>query len=92
MPQVTGQLFMRDMGPNEHSATAQREGKRIVMVCGILSVDEKLIKTEHQYTVFGNEDGGILALTMLTDTPIDHGREFIGYTPEGILCAPIWRV
>ena len=90
MPDVTGQLFMRDMGPDEHSANPK--GKRIVMVCGILSVDESQFKSETQYTVVGQAFEGLLNLTLPLDSGIDHGKEFIGNTPSGILCAPIWRV
>ena len=92
MPQVTGQLFMRDMGPNEHSSVADRKGKRIVMVCGILSVDESLLKTETQYTVVGNEHGGVLSLNLPMGYTVEHGERFLGNTPGGILTSPIWRV
>jgi hypothetical protein len=92
MPQVTGQLFMRDMGPNEHSSTAVRKGKRIVMVCGILSVDESLLKTETQYTVVGNEHAGVLSLDLPIDYAIEYGDRFLGFTAGGILTSPIWRV
>jgi hypothetical protein len=89
MPNVTGQLFTRDMGEDNHSG---RPNKRIVMVFGILSVNENLLDTETQYTIVGNTFDGILNLALPLDQKINHGRRFLGNTPSGILCEGIWRV
>ena len=89
MPSTTGQLFMRDMGKDEYSG---RLNKRIVMVFGILSVDENLLDTETQYTVVGNEFDKILNLSVLLDEKINHKERFLGNTPGGILREGIWRV
>ena len=89
MNNVTGQLYMQDMG-DAHD----RSGWRTMMVVGIIAVpQDHFIKDGHQY-VFSDvgQFGDRTACRLHKEDSIDRKKEFVGMGASGILCAPIWRI
>ncbi len=85
----TGQLFIREAGP--HATT----GKRLLMVCGLVAVDEDdsiNIKGEHQYAVALTGFSGIVSLGFATATGTDISELSKGQGLGDLLTVPIWRV
>lgn len=85
-PQITGQLFFR--GPKKGP-----DGAQVMMVVGVLKLpDDTEIKGEHQYTVVGAKQDGLVRLDLLLDTGADLTERTWQRRPEQILTDRIWRV
>lgn len=100
----TGQLFIR-----EGSSSHQRPpGKRLIMVAGVIEVDETFpLDVETQYVVLGqpvfHETTGdeIVELNLFKRAAIslddwekqnEYYRHLKGLSIDGLLLSPIWRV
>lgn len=75
---MTGQLFLRDTG-------IKKVGKNVYMIFGVVGLDEievNNMSNENQYTIKNLE----------LINPIDMKEFAKGYTADGLLTQPIWRV
>lgn len=82
---ITGQIIARDMGE-------YRDGRRLVMVFGVIAVPDGVLASEHQYTVYGSHHEHGATVTILADTKQDVSDVSLGSTPSGLLCSGMWRV
>lgn len=84
---ITGQVLLRACG-----SAPTADNRTLVMVLGVIAVPAGWeLKTEHQYTVVGPDDGSC-SLTLLPDSGIDRSSETYGSSVGQILKMPIWRV
>lgn len=87
--EVTGMLMVRIT----NMRIPDRPDKKIVMVFGVIAVDEDSpLVTEHQYPVAGADIPGALQLNLLTDAGQDMSGYAKGMRADQLLTAPIWRV
>ncbi len=95
-PHVKGTVLVRHYGSSSlHDETHQRggpkDGKKIVMLIGLVSVPEDFqLKDDHMHVVVGDAKG--LSLTFLADGAEKLGRPYKNYRADQLLTAPIWRV
>lgn len=83
---ITGQLFFRHT--NEPAPT--NDGRQLVIVVGIIAVDENFIEqSEHQYVVASGDNG--LTLKVLPQTEKDLTQVARGHTAGGLLTERVWR-
>ena len=89
MQRITGQLFVRDVGDQQHRV----HGGRLVMVVGVLAVPSEFLQSERQYTVTGMTlDPSSAQLVIDGRTGKDISEQSQGTSPTGLLRLPIWRV
>lgn len=83
---TAGQLIFRDAG--RHS-----NGKRLMMVCGVIGVpDEFPLKGEHQYTVGVTELTDLVSIAVLPETAIDRTERIRGWGLGATLTEPMWKI
>lgn len=84
-PEITGQLFFRDVAGKDDGRTA--DGRKLMLVCGIIAVPENtVIKPEHQHTVVGNT-----AFLAISPEAIDRTELARGHSIGDLLTQSIWR-
>lgn len=84
---ITGQVFIRESGP------VTLDGRRLVQFVGVIALDERALKDEHQYAVLGRveADSGIVRLSIMPHTGAqDRAALAEGKTLDAILREPIW--
>lgn len=83
---ITGQVIVRD-------TTTRVNGKRVLMVVGLLAVPDDFLENHHQYTVAGNLNGYEGAdLVLYTEHAVDRDELAKGTGLGHLLTQPIWRV
>jgi hypothetical protein len=85
MKRFTGQVIIRDSGE-------KRDGKRLVMVVGILAVPEGFLESECQYRISGIENDGIANMMLDETSKTDVSAETRGNSLGHLVTLPIWTM
>lgn len=82
---ITGQLVFRDSGQTTP------DGRRLMMVVGILAMPEGAVFPEHQYTVGGNDNSDNIRLVMAKQSERDVSEKTRGNGLGQLVTIPMWR-
>jgi hypothetical protein len=85
---ITGQVFVRETG------AVTMDGRRLVILAGVVALDRRALEGEHQYVVLGRVDADtdIVRLSVIPHQSVHDRTELArGMGIDDLLTTPIWR-
>lgn len=83
---VTGKIFTRNV---EH---IEADGRKLIMIVGVLAVPSEMITNEDMYVVWGNAEPALLWASLNLGYDKNVSDISYGNSPDGLLTTPIWQV